>query len=150
MPSALPRPRSNCPLLPKMGSLQRGRRVKSRRREGGILKQLVRPRHDGGMAPGAIHNARGASGKNWSRGRRGVRKATPRDHRSPPGGPISVASTAAVAAEAATIVAPEVTAATETRAGTFPRLLGDLRGTWRVSASSPQFKANKRGPSRGT
>ena len=42
------------------------------------------------------------------------------------------ASTAAVAAAAAaTTAAPAVTASTVTTVGTFPRLWGDLRGTWR-------------------
>ena len=36
-----------------------------------------------------------------------------------------------------------------TTAGTFPRLWGDLRGTWRFLASSPHCKADARGPSRG-
>ena len=81
-----------------------------------------------------------------------VRKATPRHHRFPPGGPILVASTAAVAVAAATTTAPAVTAAaatTSSTAGIFPRLWGDLRGTWRLSASSPYYKADARGPRRG-
>ena len=90
-PLPLPRPRSNCPLLPKRGSLQRGRAreqggrergggIKSRRREDARLGQRVQPQqHDGGVAPCATRNARGASGKTLSRGR-GVWKATLRHH----------------------------------------------------------------------
>ena len=118
------------------GGDERGGHVKSRGREDGRLGLRVRPRHDGGMAPGATHNARGASSRTRSRGR-GVRKATPRYHRSLPGGPISVASTAAVAAAATTT------------AGTFPRLRGDQHGTSRFSASSPHLKVDARGPNRG-
>ena len=62
-------------------------------------------------------------------GAAGVRKATPRYHRSPPVGTISVISMAAVAATRVTTAAPAVRAATATTAGTFPRLWGDLRGT---------------------
>ena len=51
------------------GGGDRGGRVKSRRREDGRLIQQVRPRHDGGVAPGATRNARGASGRAWRRGR---------------------------------------------------------------------------------
>ena len=58
-------------------------------------------------------------------GAAGVRKVTPRQHRSPPGG--TVASTAAVAAVATTTAAPAVTAATATTAGTFPRSWGPAR-----------------------
>ena len=70
----------------------------------------------------------------------GMRKATPRHHRSPPGGPISVASTATV---------PAATAAAATTVGTFPPSRGDLRGTWRLLASSPHYRAATRGLSRG-
>ena len=45
--------------------------MKSRWREGGRLGQRVRPRHDGDVAPGVTRNARGASGRTWSRGRGG-------------------------------------------------------------------------------
>ena len=46
------------------GGRERGGRVKSRRRGDGKLGQRVRPRqHGGGVAPGATHNARGASGR---------------------------------------------------------------------------------------
>ena len=34
-------------------------------------------------------------------------------------------------------------------AGTFPRLWGDLRETWRFLASAPNCKSDARGPSRG-
>ena len=54
-------------------------------------------------------------------GAAGVRKATPRPHRSPPGGSISVASTAAVAAAAVTTAVPAVKAVTATTTGTFSR-----------------------------
>ena len=77
-------------------------------------------------------------------GAAGVRKATPQRHRSPLGGPVSVSSAAA-----ATTAVPAVTAVTATAAGTFPRPWGDLRGTWRFSASSLHRKAGARGPSRG-
>ena len=70
------------------------------------------------------------------------RQATPRHHRSPRGGPIPVTSTATVAAVAATTTTPTVTAARVTTAGTFPLLWGDLRRTWRFSASSPHCKAD--------
>ena len=50
-------------------------------------------------------------------GARGVRKAISRHHRSPPGGPILVVSTAAVAAVAATTAAPAVTAEIATTRG---------------------------------
>ena len=76
----------------------------------------------------------------------GVRKATPRHHRSPPEGPILVASTATVAATAARTAVP---AGTATTVGTFPPSRGDLRGTWRLSASSPHYRAATRGLSRG-
>ena len=47
--------------------------VTSRRREDVRLGQRVQPRHhDGGVAPGATRNARGASGRTWSRGREGA------------------------------------------------------------------------------
>ena len=72
-------------------------------------------------------------------GAAGVRKATPRHHRSPPREPISVASSAVVAAAAAaTITVPAVAAVTATTAGTFLRSWGDLHGTWRFSASAPR------------
>ena len=54
------------------GGRGRGGRVKSRWREDRKFGQRVRPRHDGGVAPGATCNVRGASGRTWSRGRRGV------------------------------------------------------------------------------
>ena len=85
-------------------------------------------------------------------GAAGVRKATPQHHWSPPGGPISVAPTEAIAAEAATTAVAAITAitaVTATTAGTFPRPRGDLRTIWRSSASSLHCKADERGPSRG-
>ena len=100
------------------------------------------------MPPSATRNARGASGRTWSRRRGGVRKATPRHYRSPPGGPISVASTEAVA-EAATTAAPVLTAATATTAGIFLRRFPHNRGACRFPASSPRCKADARGSSRG-
>ena len=96
--------------------------------------------------PPAARETPAAEPEAWAGGR--GQKATPRRYRSPPGGPISVASTAAVAAAAATTAASAVTAATATTAGTFPRLWGDLRGTWRFSTCSPHCKADARGPSR--
>ena len=65
-----------------------------------------------------------------------VRKATP----PTPSVALGRDDSAAVAAAAATTAAPAVTAATATTAGTFLRLWGDLRGTWRFSASSPHPK----------
>ena len=101
------------------------------------------PRHhrppSGGEAPAAEFAAAAT----------GVRKVTPRHHRSPPGGPISVASTAAVAATAARTAVPAATAAAATTVETFPPTRGDLRGTWRPSASSPYYRAATRGLSRG-
>ena len=74
-----------------------------------------------------------------------VRKATPQHHRSPPGGPNSVVSTAAVEAAAATTAASAVTVATAATTRIFPRLWEDLR----VLASSPHCKVDARGPSGG-
>ena len=54
------------------GGPERGGRVKSKRREDGRLGQRVRPRHHGGVAPSATRNARGVSGRTWSRGRGGA------------------------------------------------------------------------------
>ena len=82
-------------------------------------------------------------------GAAGVRKAIPRHHRSTLGGPIPVASTAAVAAVEATTAVPAVTTVTATTAGIFPHSWGGLRGTWRFSASSPHCKAEAGGLSRG-
>ena len=89
---------------------ERGGRVKSRRREGIRLGRRVRPRqHDGGVVPGVTRNARGASGRTWSRGRGGA-VGNPSTPSSPPGGPISFASTAAVASAAATTAREETCA----------------------------------------
>ena len=79
----------------------------------------------------------------------GLRKANPRHHQSPPEGPTSIASTAVVAAAAATIAAPEVTAATLMTVGIFPGLWGDLRGTWRFLASSPLQSGRTKSQPRG-
>ena len=105
--------------------------------------RMATPRHQrfppGGEAPAAKYVAAAT----------GVRKVTPRHHRSPPGGPISVASTATVAATAARTAVPAATAAAATTVETFPPTRGDLRGTWRPSASSPYYRAATRGLSRG-
>ena len=105
--------------------------------------RMATPRHQrfppGGEAPAAKYVAAAT----------GVRKVTPRHHRSPPGGPISVASTATVAATAARTAVPAATAAAATTVETFPPSRGDLRGTWRPSASSPYYRAATRGLSRG-
>ena len=105
--------------------------------------RMAIPRHQrfppGGEAPAAKYVAAAT----------GVRKVTPRHHRSPPGGPISVASTATVAATAARTAVPAATAAAATTVETFPPTRGDLRGTWRPSASSPYYRAATRGLSRG-
>ena len=96
--------------------------------------RMATPRHQrfppGGGAPAAKFVAAAT----------GMRKATPRHHRSPPGGPISVASTATV---------PAATAAAATTVETFLPSRRDLRGTWRLSASSPYYRAATRGLSRG-
>ena len=116
----------------------------------GRICSRVRGGVDGNPSTPAVSPGRGgASGKICSRGH-GVRKATPRHHRSPPGGPISVASTATVAATAARTAVPAATAAAATTTGTFPPSRGDLRGTWRLLASSPHYRAATRGLSRGT
>ena len=105
--------------------------------------RMATPRHQrfppGGEAPAAKYVAAAT----------GVRKVTPRHHRSPPGGPISVASTAIVAATAARTAVPAATAAAATTVETFTPSRGDLRGTWRLSASSPYYRAATRGLSRG-
>ena len=105
--------------------------------------RMATPRHTrfppGGEAPAAKFVAAAT----------GVRKATPRHHRPPPGGPIPVASTATVAATAARTAVPAATAAAGTTTGTFPPWRGDLRGTWRLLASSPHYRAATRGLSRG-
>ena len=105
---------------------------------------------DGNPSTPAVSPGRGgASGKKIVAAATGVRKATPRHHRPPPGGPISVASTATVAATAARTAVPAATAAAGTTTGTFPPWRGDLRGTWRLLASSPHYRAATRGLSRG-
>ena len=56
----------------KRGGRERGRGVKSRGREDGRFGQKVPPQqYDGGVAPGAIRNVQGASGRTWSRDRGG-------------------------------------------------------------------------------
>ena len=105
---------------------------------------------DGNPSTPAVSPGRGgASGKKIVAAATGVRKATPRHHRPRPGGPISVASTATVAATAARTAVPAATAAAGTTTGTFPPWRGDLRGTWRLLASSPHYRAATRGLSRG-
>ena len=140
-------------------------------RRGGASGRICSRGHggaDGNPSTPAVSPGRGgASGKICSRGHggadgnpstpaakyvaaaTGVRKVTPRHHRSPPGGPISVASTATVAATAARTAVPAATAAAATTVETFPPTRGDLRGTWRPSASSPYYRAATRGLSRG-
>ena len=59
-------------------------RIKSRRRENVKLGQRVQHRqHDGGVAPGAIRNARGGSGRTWSRGYGGAEVIPPTPSVSP-------------------------------------------------------------------
>ena len=91
---------------------------------------------DGNPSTPAVSPGRGgASGKICSRGH-GDAEGNPPTPSAPPGGPISVASTATVPAAA-------------TAVGTFPPSRGDLRGTWRLLASSPYYRAATRGLSRG-
>ena len=55
------------------GGRKRGGRFNPRQREDGRIGQRVQPRHhNGGVAPGATHNARGVSSRTWSRGRGGA------------------------------------------------------------------------------
>ena len=70
------------PLAPSPN--ERGGGVKSRWREDVRIGQQVQPRqHDGGVAPGATRNARGASGRTWSRGREGAEGNPPTPSISP-------------------------------------------------------------------
>ena len=88
-PVPLLRPRSDCLVLPKRGSLQSGRARAGKARqikaeEDGRLEQGVRLRqHDGGVVPGTTRNARGASGRTWSRGRGGAEGNPPTSLVSP-------------------------------------------------------------------
>ena len=155
-PLPLPRLHSNCPLLSRRGSLQRGRaragRVRQVNAEGGWKTWTASPTSTGrrcGPRYRPQRTRRPRQRQNPEPGPEGGAGFNP--PRSPPGGPILVASTAAVAAAASTTVAPAataVTAATAAAAGTFPRLWADLRGTWRFWVDSPHCKANVRGPSR--
>ena len=66
------------------GGRERGGGVKSRRKEGARLGQRVQPRQrSGGVAPGVTHNARGASGRNKSRGSGGAEGNPPTPSASP-------------------------------------------------------------------
>ena len=66
------------------GGHERGGGVKSRWRENIRLGQRVQPRqHDGGMAPGATRNMRGASGRTWRRGGGGAEGNPPTPSVSP-------------------------------------------------------------------
>ena len=129
------------------GRKQRGH-VKSRRREGGRLVQQVRPRHDGGVTPGATRNARGASGRTRSRGRGGEEGNPPTPSVSPGRGDFGGINGSSISSNSDDGRASSDSSNSNDR-GIFPRLWGDLRGTWRFSASSPHCKAGERGPSRG-
>ena len=66
------------------GGRERGGGVKSRRKEGARLGQRVQPRQrSGGVAPGVTRNARGASGRNRSRGSGGAEGNPPTPSASP-------------------------------------------------------------------
>ena len=66
------------------GGRERGGGVKSRRKEGARLGQRVQPRQrSGGVAPGVTRNARGASGRNKSRGSGGAEGNPPTPSASP-------------------------------------------------------------------
>ena len=66
------------------GGRERGGGVKSRRKEGARLGQRVQPRQrSGGVAPGVTRNARGASGRNRSRGSGGAEGNPPTRSASP-------------------------------------------------------------------
>ena len=66
------------------GGRERGGGVKSRRKEGARLGQRVQPRQrTGGVAPGVTRNARGASGRNRSRGSGGAEGNPPTPSASP-------------------------------------------------------------------
>ena len=66
------------------GGRERGGGVKSRRKEGARLGQRVQPRQrSGGVVPGVTRNARGASGRNRSRGSGGAEGNPPTPSASP-------------------------------------------------------------------
>ena len=66
------------------GGRERGGGVKSRRKESARLGQRVQPRQrSGGVAPGVTRNARGASGRNRSRGSGGAEGNPPTPSASP-------------------------------------------------------------------
>ena len=66
------------------GGRERGGGVKSRRKEGARLGQRVQPRQrSGGVAPGVTRNARGARGRNRSRGSGGAEGNPPTPSASP-------------------------------------------------------------------
>ena len=66
------------------GGREREGGVKSRRKEGARLGQRVQPRQrSGGVAPGVTRNARGASGRNKSRGSGGAEGNPPTPSASP-------------------------------------------------------------------
>ena len=88
-------------------SSQGGKRVEDLYRKSDLDMTEVWP-----PVPPATREAPAAKPGTGAGGR--VRKATPREHRSTPGGPISVASAVAVAAAIATTAAPGVTVATAT------------------------------------
>ena len=147
VPSASPAPPHQLPLIDKEGESTAGEGA------GGEGGPRVEPRQEGGVAPCATRNARGSSGRIWSRGRGGA--ATPQHHLSPPGATTSVTSTAAVAAPAvaaapaATLAAPAATAATATTTGTFPRLWGDPRDL-KIYGELPTLQSGRsRSQSRG-
>ena len=94
--------------------------------------------------PSASPGRGGASGRIMSRGNGGA-KGNPPTPSVPPGRAYFGGINATVAATAARTVVP----AAATTVGTFPPSRGDLRGTWRLSASSPHYRAATRGLSRG-
>ena len=73
----------------------------------------------------------------------GVRKATLRHHQSPPGGPVSVTSTEAVAAVAATTAAPAVTVPTSTTDGDLPALVGKPARDLEVFGGLPALQSGR-------
>ena len=121
-------------------------------RRGGASGRICSRGHGGAegnpSTPAVSPGRGGPSGKICSRGHGGA-EGNPPTPSDPPGGPISVASTATVAATAARTAVPAATAAAATTVGTFPPSRGDLRGTWRLLASSPHYRAATRGLSRG-
>ena len=128
---------------------ERGERAKSRRREDERLGQRVQLRHHDGWWPLVPSVTRETPAAKPRTGAAGVRKATLRHHRSPSGGPISVASTAVVVAAAAAMTAAAVTVATATTAGMFPRSRGEYSAIWRFLLRFSHCKPDAWGPSRG-